>query len=293
MADVFKGLEETLLAPSHFTYQRDTVTSKIMKSSAYLSIALTVALTGSSIAAAFPWIPNVADPSLANPIDTDMGALPLVDAMANVAEPLNVGLGADGPASVLSDTGLAAAGASPAASASSQVVQTPSVELDHQVLIQPETSVLPVSRLQPIINIARPIIHIDPFYGSLAGGFGGFGVLGNYGMNAGFGDVPYGYGDGGLLGYEALPTAEGPSFIGPTLMKRQLGGGPALGGPTGNAGASAGLATDTLIQPIVNIEAFSPLPVPVKNPIPYQYPVPYSVGTPFPVRTFSQFDGRF
>ncbi|KAG0254046.1 hypothetical protein DFQ27_007081 [Actinomortierella ambigua] len=256
-------------------------------------------------AAAFPWIPNAADPGLDGSPDADIGIHPLADADTTLSGPLSFGLGVGGPTPLGSDPGLIT-GAS--GGASSQVVQAPPVELDHQVLIQPETSVIPVSRLQPIINIAPPIIHIDPFYDSLYGGYTGAGLFDNYGMNAGILGGLYGYGGGDSLDYGGLPLSGGPGLTGAPLMKRQLGGGSAfggLGGPStlvgggpapfgaGSGGMNTGLATDTVIQPIVNIETYTPAPVPVSNPIPYQYPVPYSVGTPFPVRTFRHFERPF
>src|SRR5690606_4633092 len=72
-----------------------------------------------------------------------------------------------------------------------------------------------------------------------------------------------------------------------------IGGGGPVPAVLGSSGPAAGLTSEAVIQPIVNIEAYTLASIPVANPIPYQYPVPYSVGLPYPIGTSRYYDQPF
>ncbi|KAG0236651.1 hypothetical protein BGW42_003067 [Actinomortierella wolfii] len=277
-----------------------------MKSLAYFPAAAIMVLVGASMSMAFPWIPGAIEPLPDTPGANGIDYLP--DSEPTTAGPLAIGIENDGMPFLGSEVVDLMAETTDSSTAG-PVVQVPSAKLGHEVLIQPETNVLPISRLQPIVNIARPIIQVDPFYAGLAAdiGYGGLDFLGrNYRLGANAEILPFYY--EGAVGGEDLILTEGP-----LMKKRQLsdsaieslrrGSAGAYGGPMnidaaspiggsgplpavpGSSRPDDGLTSETVIQPIVNIEAYTPASIPVANPIPYQYPVPYSVGVPYPIRT--------
>lgn len=139
-----------------------------------------------------------------------------------------------------------------------QVVPSQTAQLTSETDVVPITGVYPKLTFQPAIQLYNPLVNNFQTYGvgpAYTNGFAGRGGL-------------------GLASFK----------------KRQLGGmpmGPSgpVGGPGGSPpttvnGAPTDVSTDTLIQPIVNIQphALQPVPVPVSQP--YDYPVPVGVSVP-------------
>ncbi|KAG0370221.1 hypothetical protein BGZ54_007232 [Gamsiella multidivaricata] len=163
---------------------------------------------------------------------------------------------------------------SPIPTVASQVLPKQSISLGSETNIIPTTGVFPNLVFQPAIQLYDPIVSDFQTYG--------MNVLG--GPNG-----PLGGPASGLV--ESAPGFEAPAEFLPgtigSLAKRQLVPTiPAVPGPAGRSasppniisGAPNDISTDTLIQPIVNIQphALQPVPVPVSTP----YNVPVPVGVP-------------
>ncbi|KAF9548211.1 hypothetical protein EC957_006978 [Mortierella hygrophila] len=139
-----------------------------------------------------------------------------------------------------------------------QIVPSQTVQLTSETEVIPTTRIHPNLIFQPAIQLFDPLVNnvqtpgVGPAYTNGFAGSGRFGLA--------------------------------------SFKKRQLGRGPLgtpgpIGGPGGSPptivnGTPTDVSTDTLIQPIVNIQphALQPVPVPVSQP--YNYPVPVGVSVP-------------
>lgn len=225
------------------------------------------------------------------------------------------------PPQLMNGVGPAAGGLLPPSPLGPQVQVVPQqdIQIGSETDVLPTTGVFPKLIFQPAIQLFDPFVTRFPSFGSiLNGAFPGAGtpLIGDPFMNLGMpgpaipmmnsfggsmppmGEAPLAAGPG--PGPVGLPGAAGPgpglagvpgaAPLGPMFRKRQLD--PTLGGPLtgcsgttgaglGIVGTPSGIATDTLIQPIVTIQphALQPVGVPVSQP--YSYPVPVSVPSPW------------
>ncbi|KAK3832399.1 MAG: hypothetical protein J3R72DRAFT_495168 [Linnemannia gamsii] len=171
-----------------------------------------------------------------------------------------------------------------------QVVPSQRVHLASETEVTPTTGVFPNLIFQPAIQLYDPLVNNFQTYGvgpAYTNGYAGAGRNGGLGGATLFEKrqlVGGSMGSAGPVGGPIGGGLAGGGAFGPSPM-----GGPMGLPPTIVNGAPTDVSTDTLIQPIVNIQphALQPIPVPVSTP--YDYPVP--VGVPVPVRPIGPVGG--
>jgi hypothetical protein len=148
-----------------------------------------------------------------------------------------------------------------------QVVPSQRVHLASETEVTPTTSIFPNLTFQPSIRLYDPLINDFQTYGV------GPEYTNEYlGDSGGFDVAPFKKRQiaGGLAG-----GAFGPSPIGGGDVSSPMGSPPFIVN-----GIPTDVTTDTLIQPIVNIQPHTLQPVPIPVSAPYNYPVPIGVSVP-------------
>ncbi|KAF9125497.1 hypothetical protein BGW39_007343 [Mortierella sp. 14UC] len=159
-----------------------------------------------------------------------------------------------------------------------QVVPSQRVHLASETKVTPTTGVFPNLIFQPAIQLYDPLVNnfqtygVGPAYTNGYAGGSGLGV-------ASFKKRQLAGGPVGLSGPSGLSGGPAGGAFGPGPIGGAIGG--SMGTPPVIVnGAPTNVATDTLIQPIVNIQPHALQPVPVPISAPYDYPVPVGVSVP-------------
>ncbi|KAF9912919.1 hypothetical protein EC991_007532 [Linnemannia zychae] len=160
-----------------------------------------------------------------------------------------------------------------------QVVPSERVHLASETAITPTTGVFPNLIFQPAVQLYGPVINNFQAYGADSAYTNGFAASSGLGV-ASFKKRQLAGGLMSPLGPGSLVGSSAGGAFGHIPIAGSGFGGPIGSPPVIVNGAPTDVATDTLIQPIVNIQPHALQPVPVPVSAPYDYPVPVGVSVP-------------